>query len=167
MAKKNVLEVRLWEIGPEIARFEAYAEEKGGELDENDLARELDLREAAAEKISSTIGYVKNLELSAMILKAEADKLAARAKARENQAEKIRKYMLACGVSKFKNEFHSTYVMKTKKLLVGDESKIPNEFKRHVPESWEIDKNLVKKLIDQGNVVPECTVEDGQTLVIK
>ena len=84
------------------------------------------------------------------------------AKALENRADSLYKYALgaiqATGIAVpiRAPEFTINVAKNPQALLVTDDKQVPQAFKRHVPEAWEVDKTLIKEAMKGGATVPGC-----------
>ena len=114
-------------------------------------------------KINGICKVFKNIKMEAEIaeaeknaLKGELDRLSKRAKARDNEADRVK--LLACLLldkikeKKMKTELFTLYYMNTQKSVKESEGffnpdKIPVEFLKR-----EIDKTAVKKAVDEGRL---------------
>jgi len=114
-------------------------------------------------KINGICKVFKNIKMEAEIaeaeknaLKGELDRLSKRAKARDNEADRVK--LLACLLldkikeKKMKTELFTLYYMNTQKSVKESEGffnpdKIPVEFLKR-----EIDKTAIKKAVDEGRL---------------
>lgn len=123
---------------------------------------------------ATNVGFViRNMEaLAAQIKDAEAA-MAARRKALEARADRVREYLLmnmqACGIKKIESP-HFTISLRTNapKVVIDDPEAIPMEFWRQPPiPSPEIDKKAISAEIKAGVTVAGAHLEQGVSLTIK
>ena len=158
----------LYEIDAKIREIlEKSIDEETGEI--LDMGDELDaLQMSREEKIENTALYIKHLEALAASIKAEEDALAARRKARENRAERLRDYLLyALGGEKWESAKVSISYRGSSAVVVNEE-KLPEEyFKTTTKTETKPDKKLLKKALDAGETIPGAYIEQRKKVVIE
>lgn len=144
----------LWEISDEMRRI-GYRLQEVGELTP-ELEAELDaVSNSFAGKLVQCREYRATLEHLAAANKAEADRLAERAKALENAAESLRDYMArqirAAGLESFElpdgSMRWSVYNSKGA-TVVDDAAALPSSC--FIPQDPKIDLKKVRELYDRG-----------------
>lgn len=160
----------------EIAAEYRQAAEKLSDLDidEQTIADTLEGMGGALEvKATNVAFFARNLEsLAASIKDAEAQ-MAARRKALENRAARMREYLLTCmqlaGVQKIEGPYFKLAQRENPPSVVIDEpGLIPTEFMRQPePPPPSPDKTAIKAAIQAGKEVPGAHLQRGIRLEIK
>lgn len=136
-----------------------------------------DTLEGESEELQAKItdyGYViRGMVSFGEMMKAEADRMAARYKAHEAKTKRIREWllqnMLACNISKIECAAFTISVRNNPPAVVVDaDSQIPADYFRQ-PETPPpvLDKKLVAQAIKDGFEIPGVHLEIGHSLVIK
>lgn len=116
---------------------------------------------------------IDGLEGLAAFQKAGADKLAAKAKANQNHADRLRSYALACmktlGIDRLETGAFTLAVrLNNPKVEVLDEQKVDAAFLRHIPEQWEVNKvAILKRFKETGEIPTGVDVVRNERLDIK
>lgn len=128
-----------------------------------------EIKEETKEKIINC-GYVyKNLVAEAAVCAEEAKKLAVRAKAIDNKAERLRLYvedsMRFMQIDEVKAP---TFIAKFRNLpaKVDDAinmAELPSIYKRHIPETWEPEKALILADLKKGKEIPGVQLATSRT----
>jgi hypothetical protein len=144
------------------------------DLDEQTLADTLEGMSGDLEvKATNTAMFCRNLEASAAAIKEAESQMAARRKAIENRAARIKDYLLAsmmvAGVQKIECPHFKLAVRDNPPSVeVYEPGLIPAEFMRQPePPPPAIDKAAIKEAIKSGQEVPGCKLTRGQRLEIK
>lgn len=163
---KDSKTVSLFEIVNVSQQIERELIESGGEL-----SRELELvidnvGTALAEKAESYIFVTRRLEANAAFFKEEAEKYTRAAKALCNASDrlkdKLKEAMVATGKDEIIGDTMKIVLSDSQpKLVVEDETKIPQSFKI---VKYEIDKSRIKDLLKTGEEIPGASLETGKTL---
>ena len=133
-------------------------------VDENKL-NELEMERE--KKIEGIILWRKDLMAEADAVKAEAQKLSARAKVCENKAEQLRKYIEhALDGEKFKTERCSVSYRKTTSVSIDDYRKIDSKYWKDFREDW-ISKSALKQDLEKGVEIDGAHLEEKNGIVIK
>lgn len=137
------------------------------------------IQEALEVKVENTCKLIKNIEAEAAyytakaeIFQSEADRLKAIGKSRENKAKALKEYILnsftLAGIDKIAT---SLGLVKKEKgsytASVTNESILPKEYFRIVPEKKEPDKDKIKKAIRAGKEVPGAELHQAIKLAIR
>lgn len=157
----------LYEINRDLYRLYESSVNDDGEIDETAIDAIEALELERSEKIENIACLIKNLRSDADQIKAEADKLAKRAKAAQNRADSLKDYLeLQLAGEKFKSPRVAISWGSTSSVRVEDESLIPAEYT--VTETVvKVDKNGIKAAIKAGEDVPGCQLAVSQYIVIK
>lgn len=160
----------------DIAREYRDAADKLADLDLDDQTVADTLESMSGEmevKATNVAFFARNLEaLAASIKDAEAS-MAARRKALENRASRMREYLLNCmqlaGVQKIEAPYFRIAQRENPPAVVIDEpGLIPAEFMRQPePPPPAPDKAAIKAAIQQGRGVPGAHLQRGLRLEIK
>lgn len=164
--------MRLYEINQAIAdvieRGFSFDEETGEILfDEGDLSS---LEATFNDKLESCALFVKDLEATAREMRTEERALAARRKAAESKAERLKQYILSnmktSGTTKFETARCAVALSRSKRTKITSEDSVPDRFKETV-ETVKIDKMGIKKAISSGEDVPGASVEVVESLRLR
>jgi hypothetical protein len=144
------------------------------DLDEQTIADTLESMSGDLEvKATNTAMFCRNLEASAAAIKEAEAQMAARRKAIENRAGRIKDYLLAsmmvAGVQKIECPHFRLAVRENPPAVeVYEPGLIPAEFMRQPePPPPAIDKAAIKEAIKAGQDVPGCKLSRGMRLEIK
>lgn len=124
-------------------------------------------------KATNVAMFVRNLESMAEQIKAAEGAMAARRKAIEARAERVRDYLLTnmqrTGISKIECPYFKLAVRENPpSVVIDDPSAIPAEFMRQPePPPPSPDKTAIKAAITAGNDVAGARLVRGQRLEIK
>lgn len=123
--------------------------------------------EAKAKNVAM---FIRNLEASAEQIKLAEKAMADRRKAIENKAQAVKDYlfnnMKIANISKIECEYFALTIKKNPpKLVIDDESKIPDEFKKEVV-TVSIDNAAIKELL-KTKELDFAHLEQGERLEIK
>lgn len=120
------------------------------------------------EKAEGVACYIKGLNAEAAAIKAEQDTLAARRKAAENKAERLREYLANCmtaaGKDKLKTARCSLSWRKTSAVGVYDIDALPENCRRIKVEP---DKTAIKAALAAGEDIPGATILESRSLQIR
>lgn len=122
--------------------------DEGLDADEELKTALLDIRDELSEKADNISYVIKALLEEEESLKAEAARLAERAKSRAGSAKRLKSYLMTslqgAGVTKVKCAHFTVSVVKGREVVViDDEAKIPDDF-------WETSRSLVKSLVGEA-----------------
>jgi len=126
------------------------------------------------DKVDNCVMYVKSLEAEAAAIKAEEQNIAARRKAKENQAESLKRYVARCfdmtGKKKFETPRCKLSWRESSRVEVYDEAIVPDDFKV-VKTTVSVDKRrIATELKDAGDEefsIPGATLVRSRSLQIK
>lgn len=144
------------------------------DLDDQTIADTLEGLAGALEvKATNVAMFVRNLEATAETIKEAEAKMAARRKALENRAARVRDYlkmnMERTGIKKIECPYFKIAIRENPAAVVIDAaSQIPDDYMKHPePPPPSPDKALIAKAIKDGFDVPGCHLERGTRLEIR
>jgi hypothetical protein len=161
----------LYQISDEYAATLALADL---DMDEQTIADTLEGLSGALEaKAQNVAMFARNLEASAAAIREAEQQMAARRKAIESRAERVREYikanMLRTGISKIECPYFAIAIKNNPASVVVDDVRaIPADFMRQPePPPPEPDKKAIGTALKAGNDVPGCHLDHGTRLEIK
>ena len=171
--------MNLYEINAAIAdaiesMFDSINEETG-EVDAGTVERLESLQAEKTEKRENCGLFLKNEIADLDAIKAEIEKLTARAKIKENRIERVKKYLaddLAAEITEKNKNPHfetsrvSLSLRSSDSVKITDESVIPADYMR-VKTTSEPDKTAIKKAIKAGGTVNGAVLVTKNNLQIK
>lgn len=123
---------------------------------------------------ASNVGFVcRNLEASAAAIKDAEAQMAARRKALENRAARLRAYLLdsmtLAGVDKIESPYFAIAIRKNPPSLeVLDEAQVPTGyFTSPPPPPPALDRKLILTALKEGVDVPGCRIKQSRRVDIK
>ena len=161
----------LYNITTEHQNLISRIEEADGEITP-EIEQSLALTQESFEVKAAGYGYViKMFDDETELITKEIDRLKVLKKQSENKAEwlrsKIKQAMIAFDVKEVKLNNIKISLRKSEQLLITDESAIPDDFKRVVPETKEPDKPKIKAELKAGGFILGCEIIENQNLLIK
>lgn len=160
----------------DIAREYREAADKLADLDLPPEAIEDTLESLSGDlevKATNTAFVIRNLEASAAAIKEAEAQMAARRKAIENRAARVRDYLLAnmmvAGIQKIECPFFKLSVRDNPPAVeVYEPGLVPGEYMRQPePPPPSPDKTAIKEAMKAGVDVPGCKLTVGKRLEIK
>lgn len=164
--------MKLYEIADEYRSLLEMIE--SGEIPEEAIADTLEAVSGELDtKLDGVIGYIKELNAEAAAIKAEADKLAARAKAKTRKAEGLALYITrvleGLGRATFENERHKISFIPSTAVRITDEAAFIEWARTNAPEAIKIaetaKKSVIGELMKTTNV-PHCVIEERKNIQI-
>lgn len=165
----------LYEITNDLAALEDLSE--SGEISYEDLADTIETVQLDADaKIDSIASVIKNMRSDAIAIQTEAKRLKERAESKLKAADRLSQYLSMClarmEMRKWSNEHHKLSFRKSRSLRIENEDalvtylmdKHPDAVK--VSEVVSVDKNAVKKLIDNREEVQGAVIEENDNLQV-
>lgn len=142
-------------------------DEETGEILDLD---KLDAVSADFERKAEAVAcYIKNLNAFAAAAKAEEENLAARRKAAENKAERLKAYLAKCletaGMTKLETAKARLSFRKSTSVEIEDAGLIPDEYVEIVQQT-KISKTEIKKALQAGLEVPGARLQETKNLHI-
>ena len=164
--------MKAYEItGAMVDTLDIFLESEQKETDRDMYEEVMEyLKEELQNKGTNIIKYVRNLELEAVSVKAEIERLEAIKKNRENKAKSLKNYLKNILVSlnkkKIETELGNYSLRKSSKVEILDISKIPEEYIR-VKEERTPDKTLIGQRWKLGEIIEGTAVVEDYSLQIK
>lgn len=160
----------LYEINEAIQEaLEKAVDPETGEITNEAVLVEYEQLQMDREQKIENIGcFIKNLEADAKAIKDESKNLAARAKAAENKAERLRSYLEFClAGEKFQSPRLAVSFRHAKKVEVDPDmlDAIPEQYLRF--KDPEPDKKAIGDALKAGEEIPGCGLVDSVSLIIK
>jgi hypothetical protein len=124
-------------------------------------------------KAMNTAFVARNMEATAEQIKVEIERMAERAKALENRAKRIRKYLMdgltLAGRDKIETPFFKIKIaLNPPSVAIDDESMIPAAYKTEpLPPAPAPDRKLIAAALKDGFDVPGCRLVRGTRLDIR
>ena len=130
------------------------------------------LEMAIVEKIDNTLKVVAQFEMEAGKLKETEENLAARRKAKENEAKRLREYiavqMEKAKLKKVEGEVHTVSVRKTESIQIDAMAVIPTKYMVEKPApAPSPDKVALKKAIKAGETFEGVELVSKPSITIK
>lgn len=148
--------MKLYEINEQLFNALEWQSEDANEADDEiwcDLINEVAIQRE--EKIDGVCSYIKTLRAEAEAIKAEQENLATRRKRAEKRAEWLETYLKSnlqeC--EQFKTARNEIKWRKSESVQITDESRIPLDYMRIIPETKAPDKIAINKAIKEGGDV--------------
>lgn len=135
-----------------------------------DVEQYLDMAEALDTKLENLALYIKNQQAEADMIKAEADKLAERAKAKANEAKRCKEYLSSFMANYYDGKKFETARVRlswrsSESVEVNGIDALPDEYLRF--KDPEPDKAKIKAALKAGVELKGCTLVAKQNLQIK
>lgn len=154
----------LYEIMSEIENFEYKFDEETGEMLNAIQLDELEM--AKTEKIENCCLFIKNLLADAEAYKREKEAFAEKQRRAEKKAEGITDYVAYCLQGEtYKSDKVQVSYRKSVSVAVDDISKVDDEYLKYALPT--VDKARVKKMLQNGEAVEGCHLEEKQNMSIK
>lgn len=125
---------------------------------------------AVVKKIDGYCGYIQTLDSMADSIKAEEQRLAARRKARENMATRLKEalfmFLETSGRERVEGALFTASVQASPPAVeVVDASIVPDEY--YVPQDPKLDKARAKADMQAGKEIPGLTLTKGKHLRVR
>lgn len=163
----------LYELGEEVIALENLVAMDEGEWTDAHEALEAELLAKLVKKADSFGGYVRSLEATAAVCKAEAQRLAARQKACENRVESLKAFACVAlqkmGKTEVKGELFTLANQPNNPSVevTVEPDKLPAAYVRIVPEAKEADKRAILEALQQGVTIEGCSIKRTLSLRIR
>lgn len=146
-----------------------HVDEETGEVFFED--EDLEAMEAErAAKLEAVACFIKGLDAEAAAIKAEEKALAARRRAKEAKADRLRAYLanslLTAGESRFESARCALSFRKSEAVLIDDIEQLP-AWLCIMKTITEPNKAGIKRLLKAGEAVPGAWLEERQNLQVK
>jgi chromosome segregation ATPase len=123
------------------------------------------------EKLQSLATLRQSYEDSAESKAKEIARLSEWKRKLESKADWIQNYissaMKIAGKEKVETEFYKFSFRKADSVVIEPETKVPQDYCKHIPESWTPDKTLLKKAIKDGQEIAGVRIDTNYHLQIK
>lgn len=173
--------MKLYELAAEwdaVKKMLDMAEETGNDADYADaVAIASTIGGEFDDKVESIACLIKELAADAASIKAEADALTKRARAKSKSVDNLKNYLLTCMVQadlrKVDKPRACVSIRKSKALSVVDVAKLVSELEQAGHQECvkykepEVDKNGVKALIASGSVFENAEIVENESAIIK
>ena len=122
---------------------------EAGEISEADFALGLSqLKDAFENKVEQVAKFILSIKATCEAIKQEEQRLTERRRVAENKAEWLKNYLhkelTEARIDKVEGELVTVSLRKAPPSCeVEDEALVPQDFKRHIPERWEVDKRRI------------------------
>jgi len=163
--------MKLYELTDEWnAALEALQDAETPEEEAEAHERLASIAEPLETKLENIAKVRATLLAEAEAYKAEAERLTARRKTRENAADRLKSYaesgMREAGIREVKGQ---VFVLKIQKnppsVLIDDEGKIPKTYL--VPQDPKLDKRNILAALKAGQDVPGCSIQQTESIRIR
>ena len=152
----------LYEIDNDIM---ACVDTETGEIVDESKLEALEMERE--KKIEGIILWRKDILAEADAVKAEAQRLSARAKSCENKAEQLKRYIEhVLSGEKFKTDRCAVSYRKTTSVTIDDYRAIDSKYWKDVREDW-ISKSAIKEDLEKGVDIAGAHLEEKNGIVIK
>ena len=164
--------MKAYEItGAMVDTLDIFLESEQKETDRDMYEEVMEyLKEELQNKGTNIIKYVRNLELEAVSVKAEIERLEVIKKNRENKAKSLKNYLKNILVSldkkKIETELGNYSLRKSSKVEILDMSKIPEQYIR-IKEERTPDKTLIGQRWKLGEIIEGTAIVEDYSLQIK
>lgn len=147
---------------------ELYEMLEAGEIDEEVFKDTLEAI-GVNEKIDTYCQIIRQRKADAEMYKAEKERLYAKQKAAENDAERMRtalmEFMNSTGQTKTKTQLFSCSISSRQVCQIIDESSIPAEYR--TPQPDKIEKTDILKALKAGAEIPGAEISTTNSLTIR
>jgi len=159
--------MKLYELAEAYNRVADLFDEEG-----SDWRKSLDdIADAFNDKAESVAKMVRQLEAEAKLYSEEARRLSDKAAATANKVANLKGYLMAMmqatGIDQVKGSIFNIFPKTSPpSCIVEDESIIPRECQRVIPEQTQPDKKAILDAIAEGIAVPGARVEAGNKFIL-
>jgi len=163
---------KLYQLTDEFRAIENMIAENEGEVSEAEIMAMNEIKKDFENKAESIAKMIQNLKGEYSAVKAEAKRLACRAKSLDNNIERWKKYikgeMTAIGVKKIEGETLSLTLKNIRDTVdVIDENQVPDSFKEKIVV-FRVDRKSCLEAYKSGVPVPGIKVlENNKSLTIR
>lgn len=165
--------MNLFDINNNIRAFldQLYSSvDDTGEITQGDWEALEELTEARDTKIENIALYIKEMEAQAEAIKAEADRLTARAKSAQKKADRLRAYLTMNlqreSMDKFETSRCQISFRKSEVVSIPDENYLPKKYLTK-KVTYAPDKKAIKEELKAGKAVRGATIITKQNIQIK
>jgi len=164
--------MQLYKLADEYQALLLAVEASEGVLDEDSEKALDEIQEDFAAKVENVAKLVRAREAERDAIKAEADRLAKRARACDGQARWLKEY-IKHQMMRAKREVVEGEILKVRlqnnpaSCNVLDQSALPEDFIREIPAKFEPDKKSIIAALKDGAKVPGAELVQGQSVRIR
>lgn len=164
---KPINELSLYECAELEAKLNALAEANDGEITEEQMEQLIGVQMRSIEKIESLCKWIRKGEGFIDVCKSEIDRISKMIKAAQSRIDSVKYYMTGYVAEKGKMQAGTfeLSVRKSEAVIVPEGFDEPFYCKTKTVVTP--DKTLIKKAIQDGNVIPGCEIETRLNLQIK
>lgn len=151
------MNINLYPLQQTYKAVELALIESDGEITPDIEKMLAEISDSVDHKLTAIASLTKNFNAQVEVFKQEEKRLKAQREAIENQLEKlegIAKFLLPVGES-WTNGVHSLKYKPSYAVEIVDESLVPDEFKRVIPETKEVDKKKATEKFKEQPMVDE------------
>lgn len=140
--------------------------DEDGVIDEEAIKDELEALELARDdKINNCISFIKSRKAIAEALKNEKQAIARRQQIAENEAERVKDYLVYClGGKKWESTAGQVSYRRSEAVEIEDLSEVPEEFLKYEVSA---DKTAIKKALKEGKDIQGAHLEERVSTIIK
>lgn len=140
--------------------------DEDGVIDEEAIKDELEALELARDdKINNCISFIKSRKAIAEALKNEKQAIARRQQIAENEAERVKDYLVYClGGQKWESTAGQVSYRRSEAVEIEDLGEVPEEFLKYEVSA---DKNAIKKALKEGKDIQGAHLEERVSTIIK
>ena len=165
--------MNLFDINNNIRAFldKLYSSvDETGEISQGDWEALEGLTEARDTKIENIALYIKEMEAQAEAIKAEADRLTARAKSAQKKADRLKDYLSMNLQREKQMDFETSRCKisfrKSEVVSIPDENYLPKKYlSKNI--TYTPDKKAIKEQLKAGKAVRGATIITKQNIQIK
>lgn len=159
--------MNLYEINSEIVNaWEACADPETGEINDELFAKFEELKIEREEKIENIALWIKDLRAEAVKIKNEIKALTDRAKAEDNKADRLERYLeSALNGEKFSTPRVIISWRKSERVECSDIGLVPFDYLRYAEPT--LDKIAIKKALKEGKEIAGCSLSENNSMSIK
>lgn len=156
--------MKLYEISDQLNFITASLDcETDEPIDKESLTKQLnELQLEFKVKVENIAKIILDYDANLDATTKELTRLTNRKRSLENKIEWLKNYLLeqmqATGNDKIQGEILNVSIAKSpKSVVILDKDKVPKEFRRAIPETWEIDKHSILENFEKTGEIPEGT----------
>jgi len=161
--------LNLYEVIQLENQIEKIAEENQGEIPDHMLKALVETSVSVPMQLENMAKYIHNLDLKIDMAKTEETRIYEARKRAENHIAKIKEYLTPYIAKHGKQEFGliSLSIRKSQRVDIEDGADIDKKYMKIIPESYRIDKDLIKKDLKVGIKIDGAELNDYDNLQIK
>lgn len=169
----------LFEISKEFEKLEEKLLEsindETGEIENPELIEEIEkeLEKILSDKSENIIRYIRAKELSIEATDKEIERLKKYKKSSEKRLDNFKKYvvmnMYKLGKTKLETGVGNITISKSSKTIINEEiiNKDPRYYRQETKIEHKFDKNVIRKLINNGEKIDGAFIEESSSIKIK